>query len=146
MHAISRSSPVLCPALMWNGSGFFQKARPAMPISSSSPVRITLKQAPRLHRVWEQIPEPKYVIAMGACGADGGVFHGLYHVMQRVEDVIPVDVYVAGCPPWPDEIINAVVTCLTIMQEDAAHGGKEWRQKKRSEFPGGMIPSVEAML
>ena len=95
----------------------------------------TLKQATRLRRVWEQMPEPKYVIAMGACGASGGVFHGLYHVMDRVENVLPVDVYVPGCPPRPDEIINAVVTCLGLLREDAAHGGKEWRQKKPS--PGG---------
>ena len=91
---------------------------------------ITLKQASRLRRVWEQIPEPKYVIAMGACGASAGVFHGLYHMMERVEEVVPVDVYVAGCPPRPDEIINAVVTCLNLMHEDAVHGGKEWRQDK----------------
>jgi NADH-quinone oxidoreductase B subunit len=91
---------------------------------------VTLKQASRLRRVWEQMPEPKYVIALGACGAAGGVFHGLYHVMDDVDRVIPVDVYVAGCPPRPDEIINAVVTCLHLLEEDAAHGGKEWRQKK----------------
>jgi NADH-quinone oxidoreductase B subunit len=91
---------------------------------------VTLKQASRLRRVWEQMPEPKYVIAVGACGAAGGVFRGLYHVMEDVNRVIPVDVYVAGCPPRPDEIINAVVTCLNLLKEDAAHGGKEWRQKK----------------
>jgi NADH-quinone oxidoreductase B subunit len=90
---------------------------------------VTLKQASRLRRVWEQMPEPKYVIAMGACGAAGGVFHGLYHVMESVDCIIPVDVYVAGCPPRPDEIINSVVTCLHLLEEDAAHGGKEWRQK-----------------
>jgi NADH-quinone oxidoreductase B subunit len=90
----------------------------------------TLKQASRLRRVFEQIPEPKYVIALGACGSSGGVFRGLYNVVDRVESVLPVDVYVAGCPPRPDEIINAVVTCLDLLREDTAHGGKEWRQKK----------------
>jgi len=90
---------------------------------------VTKKQASRLRRVYEQMPEPKYVIAMGACGARGGVFQGLYHVMDAVEDVIPVDLYVTGCPPRPDEIINAVVKCLALLEEDAAHGGKEWRQK-----------------
>src|SRR5512137_199630 len=47
----------------------------------------TLKQASRLRRVWEQIPEPKYVIALGACGASAGAFHGLYHIVDRVENV-----------------------------------------------------------
>jgi len=96
---------------------------------------VTLKQASRLRRVWEQIPEPKYVIAMGACGASAGAFHGLYHVMDTVEQVIPVDIYVAGCPPRPDEIINGVVACLNLMSADAAHGGKEWRQKTSAGIP-----------
>ncbi len=94
----------------------------------------TLKQASRLRRVWEQMPEPKYVIAIGACGAGGGVFNGLYHVSESVDSVIPVDVFVAGCPPRPDEVINAVVACLGLLAEDIAHGGKEWRQKKAIEI------------
>ncbi len=98
----------------------------------------TLKQASRLRRVWEQIPEPKYVIALGACGSSGGVFRGLYNVVDRVESVLPVDVYVAGCPPRPDEIINAVVTCLDLLREDTVHGGKDWRRKKP-------VPGVAAM-
>lgn len=100
---------------------------------------VTLKQASRLRRVFEQIPEPKYVIAVGACGASGGVFHGLYHMVERVDSVIPVDIYVAGCPPRPDEIINAVVACLNLMQEDTARGGKEWRQKKQEP---GVNPNI----
>ncbi len=99
---------------------------------------VTRKQAPRLRRIWEQMPEPKYVIAMGACGASGGVFRGLYHVVDGVENVIPVDVFVAGCPPRPDEIINAVVACLGLVKEDLAHGGREWRKKPVE------IPRVEA--
>jgi NADH-quinone oxidoreductase B subunit len=107
---------------------------------------VTLKQASRLRRVWEQIPEPKYVIALGACGASAGAFHGLYHIVNQVENVLPVDVYVAGCPPRPDEIINAVVTCLNLLQEDLVHGGKDWRQKKAFEIhesekiPGAVAP------
>ncbi len=93
---------------------------------------VTLKQASRLRRVWEQIPEPKYVIALGACGSSAGVFHGLYHIVDRVENVLPVDVYVAGCPPR--QIINAVVTCLNLLKDDIAHGGKDWRQKKAVEL------------
>lgn len=89
---------------------------------------VTLQQASRLRRVFEQIPEPKYVIATGACGSAGGVFHGLYHVVESVDSVIPVDVFIAGCPPRPDEIIDGVVACLGIMKEDLARGGKEWRR------------------
>ena len=88
---------------------------------------VTKKQASRLRRIWEQMPEPKYVIAMGACGAGGGVFHGLYHVMERISNVIPVDIYIGGCPPRPDEIISGVVACLNLLKEDLDHGGKAWR-------------------
>ncbi len=96
---------------------------------------VTAKQASRLKRIYEQMPEPKYVIAMGACGATGGVFRGLYHVVDGVENVIPVDAFVAGCPPRPDEIINGVVACLGLLKEDLAHGGKEWRRKKEPAPP-----------
>ena len=95
---------------------------------------VTKKQASRLRRIWEQMPEPKYVIAMGACGASGGVFKGLYHVVDGVENVIPVDVFVAGCPHRPDEIIDGVVACLGLLKQDLAHGGKEWREKKTVEI------------
>ncbi|MFA5415385.1 MAG: NADH-quinone oxidoreductase subunit NuoB [Methanoregula sp.] len=105
----------------------------------------TLKQASRLRRVWEQMPEPKYVIAIGACGAGGGVFHSLYHVSESVDAIIPVDVFVAGCPPRPDEVINAVVTCLGLLSGDIAHGGKEWRQKKSVEIPDS-VPHGEVQV
>ncbi len=104
---------------------------------------VTKKQAPRLRRIWEQMPEPKYVIAMGACGATGGVFRGLYHIVDGVENVIPVDAYVAGCPPRPDEIINGVVACLGLLKEDLAHGGKEWRMKKPVVVPATSAPPKE---
>ena len=104
---------------------------------------VTTKQASRLKRIYDQMPEPKYVIAMGACGASGGVFRGLYHVVDGVENVIPVDAFVAGCPPRPDEIINGVVACLGLLQEDLAHGGKEWRKKKPVVVPRTGTPAQE---
>jgi len=107
--------------------------------------RVTRKQASRLRRVWEQMPEPKYVIAAGACGAGGGVFEGLYHVLEGPGHIIPVDIYLAGCPPRPDEIINAVVACLGLMEQDAAHGGREWRRKKTLDgLPGSPALPQEA--
>ena len=93
---------------------------------------VTRKQALRLRNVYEQMPDPKYVIATGACGASGGVFKGLYHVVDSVDEVVPVDMFIAGCPPRPDEIIDGVVKCLALLKEDLAHGGKEWRRKARA--------------
>lgn len=68
----------------------------------------------RLRRVYEQIPEPKRVIAVGACAVAGGVFKGCYNVGQGVEDVIPVDMFIPGCPPRPEAILYGM---LKLMRE-----------------------------
>ena len=91
---------------------------------------VTLKQRERLRRIYDQMPEPKYVVAMGSCGASGGVFRGLYHVVGGVNKVIPVDVWIGGCPPRPDEIIEGCVKALQIRDQDMKQGGRQWRQKK----------------
>jgi len=107
---------------------------------------VTRKQAKRLRMIYDQMPEPKYVIAMGACGATGGVFKGLYHVIDGVDQVVPVDIFIAGCPPRPDEIIDGVVKCLELMKLDMENGGKEWRQAKAPaelRFPATAV-GVEA--
>jgi len=66
----------------------------------------------RLRKVYEQMPEPKHVIALGACAAAGGVFKGCYNVGQGVQDVIPVDMFVPGCPPRPEAIMYGVLKLL----------------------------------
>jgi NADH-quinone oxidoreductase subunit B len=71
--------------------------------------RVTRKMAPVLRRLYDQMPDPKWVIAMGDCASCGGVFNN-YAVMQGVDEVVPVDVYVAGCPPRPEALIHGVIT------------------------------------
>ena len=102
---------------------------------------VTRKQASRLRMIYDQMPDPKYVLAMGACGATGGVFKGLYHVMDGVASVVPVDVYIAGCPPRPDEIIDGIVKILDVMGQDIAHGGKEWRTKPEAVQEPSEVPA-----
>jgi ech hydrogenase subunit C len=70
-----------------------------------------------LKNIYDQMPEPKAVIAIGACGLSGGVFHDAYNVVGGVDKVIPVDVYVPGCPPKPEAIIDGVVMALGKVKE-----------------------------
>ncbi len=71
--------------------------------------RVTRKMAPVLRRLYDQMTEPKWVIAMGDCASCGGVFNN-YAVLQGVDEVVPVDVYVAGCPPRPEQLIHGILT------------------------------------
>ncbi len=66
----------------------------------------------RLLRVYEQMPEPKLVVAVGACALSGGVFQGCYNAGQGVDSVLPVDLYIPGCPPRPEAIVYGIMTLL----------------------------------
>ncbi len=79
---------------------------------------VTRQCADRLRRIYEQMPEPKSVVAIGACACSGGVFEGTYNVLGGADKVVPVDAYIPGCPPKPEAMIDGVVKLLK------AKGGK----------------------
>ena len=80
--------------------------------------RVAMKMLPVLQRIWLQMPEPKWAISMGACASTGGIFD-TYAVVQGVDRFIPIDVYIPGCPPRPEQILRAILD----LQEKIQRGG-----------------------
>ncbi len=78
---------------------------------------MTKQIRPRLVRIYEQIPEPKAVVAVGSCATSGGVFGGLYNVMGGIDQAIPVAAYIPGCPASPQAIIDGFVKLLKTLEE-----------------------------
>jgi NADH-quinone oxidoreductase subunit B len=84
--------------------------------------RVSRKMAPVLRRLYDQMPDPKWVIAMGDCASCGGIFNN-YAIVQGVDEVVPVDVFVAGCPPRPEALLHGI---LTLHEKVKTEKIKDW--------------------
>jgi len=80
---------------------------------------VTRQSRERLIRIYEQMPEPKFVVAVGSCALSGGVFQGCYNIMGGIDKVIPVNAYIPGCPPRPEAIIKGIVALLESLKAPA---------------------------
>jgi len=110
----------------------FDLARFGMEVMRSSPRqadlmivagRVSTKMAPVLRQLYDQMPEPKWVISMGACASSGGIFNN-YAIIQGVDKVVPVDVYVPGCPPRPEQLIDGIIKLQKKIEQEKLLGRK----------------------
>ena len=79
--------------------------------------RVSVRMAPVVRQLYDQMPNPKYVISMGACASSGGIFNN-YAIVQGVDRVIPVDVYVPGCPPRPEQLIDGIMKLRAKIEKE----------------------------
>jgi NADH-quinone oxidoreductase subunit B len=99
---------------------------------------VTKKMAPQVVRLWNQMPEPKYCIAMGACAISGGPFKQGYNVLKGIDRFIPVDIYIPGCPPRPEALLHGLVQLQAQIKGEKLKGpdaARHTRPEEPSEFP-----------
>lgn len=103
---------------------------------------VTKKMEPVIKRLYDQMAEPRWIIAMGSCAISGGAFAESYHVLKGVDTILPVDIYVPGCPPRPEALIYGFLELRKVVQQDTFVGGKV--SKPASLFvPPVLTPEME---
>src|SRR5438067_9113029 len=100
--------------------------------------RVTQKMAPVLRQIYDQMPEPKWVLAMGVCSSSGGMFNN-YAVVQGVDHVVPVDMYLPGCPPRPEMLLDAILKLHDKIMAAPISGKVEWTTLDESPYEKPII-------
>ena len=96
---------------------------------------VTKRMIPQLVRLYNQMPEPKYVVAMGACASGGGPFKEGYNVVAGIDKYIPVDVYIPGCPPTPQSLLNGLITLQKKIDTESLKDVRWYQKEGRHEIP-----------
>jgi NADH-quinone oxidoreductase subunit B len=103
--------------------------------------RVVMKMVPVMQRIWLQMSEPKWCISMGACASSGGVFD-TYAVVQGIDRFIPVDVYVPGCPPRPEQLIRAILDLQEKIQRTGTINAREFANRTQYEGPAPLAAEL----
>lgn len=103
--------------------------------------RVVMKMVPVMQRIWQQMSEPKWCISMGACACSGGVFDA-YATVQGIDRFIPVDVYVPGCPPRPEQLIRSVLDLQEKIQKTGTVNAREFAQRTAYEGPAPLATQL----
>jgi NADH-quinone oxidoreductase subunit B len=101
--------------------------------------RVTQKMAPVVRQIYDQMPEPKWVIAMGVCASSGGMFNN-YAIVQGVDHIIPVDIYLPGCPPRPEMLMDAILKLHDKIMEEPL-GANARRRREPDYQPRELVAS-----
>ncbi len=96
---------------------------------------VTKKMIPQIVRLYNQMPEPKYVLAMGSCASGGGPFKEGYNVVSGVDEFVPVDVYVAGCPPTPQALLNGFITLQKMIDKQSIKTVRWYKKGPEKALP-----------
>jgi NADH-quinone oxidoreductase subunit B len=107
---------------------------------------LTDKMAPALKRLYDQMPEPKYVISFGSCSNCGGPYWDSYSVTKGVDQIVPVDVYVPGCPPRPEALLEGIIKLQEMIRDESLKERYADREARKPIVVGGGDPHQHAIL
>ncbi|WP_129841747.1 NADH-quinone oxidoreductase subunit B [Streptomyces sp. RFCAC02] len=137
--------------MMTTGAGRYDLARFGMEVFRGSPRqadlmivagRVSQKMAPVLRQVYDQMPNPKWVISMGVCASSGGMFNN-YAIVQGVDHVVPVDIYLPGCPPRPEMLMDAILKLHAKIREEKLGINRERAAREAEEAALKALPTIE---
>jgi NADH-quinone oxidoreductase subunit B len=142
--------------MMSTGAGRFDLARFGMEVFRPSPRqadlmivagRVSQKMAPVLRQIYDQMPNPKWVLAMGVCASSGGMFNN-YAIVQGVDHIVPVDIYLPGCPPRPEMLLDAIIKLHEQIQETklGAHRDKQITELEAAALEAEPTSAMKGLL